>query len=86
MAKIKDAYIRSLVTIAQRSAVSTQDIVEQFMPLSLYNKIYTGLGCGKNEGPQNLTPIEISAISFALTAMANTILDVSKYVDKQKEK
>ena len=82
--QIDNRYARKVMVVAQRGGVSTQDIVEQFIPLELYNKLYCGLGVGKRStAPITLTDEQRQAISFALCAMANTFLDIAPFVPKQ---
>lgn len=82
--QIEEKYLRAAMLKAQRGAVSTQDIVECFLDLELYERVYHGLGSAKKPRAVKLSADEVSNISFALTAMANSFLDVAKYVPKQR--
>lgn len=74
--------LHTVLLTAQQGAVSTQDIVELFMRGDLYNKIYSGLGSGKTPKSMKLAAEEVNQVSFALTAMANTLLECGRHVSK----
>lgn len=85
--QINDPILRKILLKAQSGCVSTSDIVEIFMNPELYNKLYHGLGCGKKLPKQiKLTGDEINSVSYAITAMANTFLDVSRHVSKLRRR
>jgi hypothetical protein len=74
--------LRAVLLTAQKGVVSTQDIVEIFMKGELYDKIYSGMGSGKIPKDMKLTAEEINSLSFALTAMANTLMECGSHIRK----
>lgn len=81
--QLQDRWLRKVVLTAQQGAVSTSDIVEIFLDPEVFNKVYSGMGSGNNNKALTLTADEVSKVSFALAAMANTFLDAARHFPKQ---
>jgi hypothetical protein len=84
MAVINDRFLRK-IKLKTQGAVSTSDIAEFFIAPELYNKIYCGWGVG-NKKPAKLSDDEVRAVSFALTAMANTLMGAAAYLPTQRKR
>ncbi len=84
--QIDDSFLREVIKVAQQGAVSTTEITDLFIDRELFNKIYCGWGSGKQARLLTLSAEEIQKVSFALAAMANTLISCGRYLPKQQSK